>query len=65
MTPPVWTILIATHVSWRFKLARLLDGLLPQVEDVNADPGWAGAVTVEALWTNGERPARPGPPEPA
>ncbi len=56
MTPPVWTILIATHASRRFKLARLLDGLLPQVEDVNADPGGASAVTVEALWNNGERP---------
>ncbi len=46
---PVWTILIPTIGERRESLKRLLDRLLPQVEQA------CGAVTVEALWNNGER----------
>lgn len=50
MTAPKWTILIATLGRRKDRLARLLGGLLPQVEAAG------GAVTVEALWNHGERP---------
>ena len=46
---PVWTILILTIGERTDSFQRLLNNLLPQVEKVQ------GAVTVEALWNNGER----------
>lgn len=45
-----WTILIATLGRREALLRRLLDSLMPQVAAAG------GAVTVEALWNNGERP---------
>lgn len=47
---PTWTVLIATLGQRGDRFQRLLSQLLPQVEAA------AGAVTVEALWNNGERP---------
>lgn len=50
MTGPAWTILIATLGRRAGALAGLLEDLMPQVDAA------AGAVTVEALRNNGERP---------
>lgn len=50
MTEPAWTILIATLGRRAGKLAGLLEDLMAQVDAAG------GAVTVEALWNNGERP---------
>jgi len=47
---PVWTVLVATTGCREAKFRRLLSGLLPQLDAAG------GAVTVEALWNNGERP---------
>ena len=45
-----WTILIATLGQRQSRFKRLLDHLLPQVEDAD------GKVNVLAYWNNGERP---------
>lgn len=45
-----WTILIATLGRRGDRFARLMGGLLPQLDQAG------GEVTVEALWNNGERP---------
>jgi hypothetical protein len=50
VTGPAWTILIATLGRRAGKLAGLLEELMAQVDAAG------GAVTVEALWNNGERP---------
>ena len=49
-TSPVWTILVPAIGHREAKFRRLLSGLLPQLDAAG------GAVTVEALWNNGERP---------
>ena len=51
---PTWTILIATIGQRRDLLARLLDGLLPQVDAA------AGRVKVLAYWDTGELTRRYG-----
>lgn len=45
-----WTVLIPTLGERELLLQRLLDGLLPQVDEA------AGQVRVVAYWNNGERP---------
>lgn len=50
MADPFWTILIPTLGRREFKLWRLLSGLFPQLDAAG------GAVTVQALWNNGEYP---------
>lgn len=50
MPAPVWTILMATLGRRDVQRGRLLDVLLPQVQQAG------GAVTVEALWNHGEHP---------
>lgn len=47
---PTWTILIATLGRRGARFSRLLGSLLPQAEAAG------GAVTIQALWNNGERP---------
>lgn len=47
---PKWTILVATLGQRGDRLQRLMEQLLPQVDKHD------GAVTVSALWNNGERP---------